>query len=441
MNIETFRDDFTGMEMHSTVLSSGMKAYFFPTLPIAQIAMYNLFTRFGSIDSRFRAKDGNIIEVEDGTAHFLEHCAFYDPQGNDALQWFAKKALQGNAWTFFDHTNYNFNSTGKNTKRNLEFLIKFVTTPYLTEEVVKKEQGVIAQEVTGYADDADQVIMENIRKALFKEHPVRRSIGGTKQGIMKITGEYLQFAYDTFYHPSNLNLVMMVPSSDGLKDAKKHFLIAEEACSKRNFTPKSAPEYIYTEEPAEVSQKMIIEDGATEEPMILIGFKGIMNLKGTMEERLKADIANDMLCNTLFSSSSEAVYRLHEKQAININKFYAGQSSGRGYGYFQIFGKTEDASRFEEEVIKMIKEQVNGGLSKDFFETIKRGMTSSTAGMPELESPDSFKQGMIMGLAAGYNPLLGPKTLLSVTYEDILAAGKRFLDTDNYAVAIINPRK
>ena len=34
-------------------------------------------------------------------------------------------------------------------------------------------------------------------------------------------------------------------------------------------------------------------------------------------------------------------------------------------------------------------------------------MTSSTAGMPELESPDSFKQGMIMGLAAGYNPLLG----------------------------------
>ena len=46
MNIETFRDDFTGMEMHSTVLSSGMKAYF-PTLPIAQIAMYNLFTRFG----------------------------------------------------------------------------------------------------------------------------------------------------------------------------------------------------------------------------------------------------------------------------------------------------------------------------------------------------------------------------------------------------------
>lgn len=74
--------------------------------------------------------------------------------------------------------------------------------------------------MTGYADDADQVIMENIRKALFKEHPVRRSIGGTKQGIMKITGEYLQFAYDTFYHPSNLNLVMMVPSSDGLKDAK-----------------------------------------------------------------------------------------------------------------------------------------------------------------------------------------------------------------------------
>jgi len=440
MNIETFRDEFTGMEMHSTVLSSGMHAYFLPTLPIAKIAMYSLFTRFGSIDSRFRTKEGNIIEVEDGTAHFLEHCAFYDPQGNDALQWFAKKALQGNAWTYFDHTNYHFNSTGKNTRRNLEFLINFVTTPYLTEEVVKKEQGVIAQEVTGYADDPKRVVHENLRKALFRVHPVKRSIGGTKAGIMKITKECLQFAHDTFYHPSNLTLVIMVPSSEGLKYAKKHFRIAEEACSKREFAPKSSPDYIYAEEPAEVSQKMIVDSGATEEPIILMGFKGIMDMKGTMEERLKADIVNDLLCNSIFSESSEAVYKLHEKKAININKFQAGHSSGRAYGFFQISGKIENPSMFEEEVTKMIREQVNGGLSRDFFETIKRGMTSSTAGMPELESPESFKMQMVTGLSAGYNPLLGPKTLMSITYEDVLAAGKRFLDTDNYSVAIMYPK-
>lgn len=440
MNIETFREKLTGMELHSTVLSSGMKAYFLPTLPIAKIAMYNLFTRFGSMDSRFRAKEGKIIEVEDGTAHFLEHCAFYDPKGNHALQWFAKRGIKGNAWTYFDHTNYHFNSTGRNTRRNLEFLINFVTTPYLTEEVVKKEQGVIAQEVTGYADNPSRVVHESMRKALFKEHPVRGSIGGTKEGIMKITREYLQFAYSTFYHPSNLTLVMMVPSSEGMKDAKKHFLIAEEACSKRGFVPKPAPDYIYAEEPAEVLQKRVIEQGPTEEPIILIGFKGIMDLKGTMEERLKADMVNDLLCNALFSESSEAVYRLHEKKAININKFNGGHSSGRAYGFFQISGKIKDTSMFEEEIIKMIREQVNGGLSMGFFETIKRGMISGTAGMPELESPDSFKMQMITGISAGYNPLLGPKTLLSITYEDVLAAGKRFLDTDNYAVAIMNPK-
>ena len=78
MNIETFRDDFTGMEMHSTVLSSGMKAYFFRLFLLRRLQC-TTFTRFGSIDSRFRAKDGNIIEVEDGTAHFLEHCASMIP--------------------------------------------------------------------------------------------------------------------------------------------------------------------------------------------------------------------------------------------------------------------------------------------------------------------------------------------------------------------------
>ena len=67
-----------------------------------------------------------------------------------------------------------------------------------------------------------------------------------------------------------------------------------------------------------------------------------------MEERLKVDIANDMLCTVQLSS--EAVYRLHRKNSMSRKPSFIldRRGSGRGYGYFQIFGKTEDASRFEE---------------------------------------------------------------------------------------------
>ena len=441
MKAELFKDEISGSEMYHAMLSTGMNAYFLPLSSDVKISMFHLFTKFGGIDARFRMPETRkVVEVENGTAHFLEHCAFYDPTGQHALIEFYKKGVAANAWTLFDHTTYHFSSAGTNTRKNLDFLVDFVTTPYLTDAVVAKEQGVIAQEIAMYHDDPNWVQEENLRQALFQEHPFRRSLGGDKSAIMRITKEYLQFAYGTFYHPSNLNFVVFAPSKNGMKDAVKYFMLMDNLCAKKGFSQKQAPDYIYTDEPVEVAQKKIVDWHKVPEPLISIGFKGNMSIKGSPYERMRTDVLNDLLAKALFSKSSEAVYKLAEAGVIRGGAFSGDYSSGRGFGMFSVGGSTDDCDRFTEGVISMIREQVRGKLPRELFETLKEAKISEAAKQKELEKPENLEGFIITSLAAGLNPMDAMKVLMDISYEDVLEAGKRYLDTDNYSVAIMNPK-
>lgn len=56
-----------------------------------------------------------------------------------------------NAYTDYDRTAYLFSATD-HVYEALAELIGFVTNPYFTEETVKKEQGIIAEEIRMYED-------------------------------------------------------------------------------------------------------------------------------------------------------------------------------------------------------------------------------------------------------------------------------------------------
>ncbi|MDI6738588.1 MAG: pitrilysin family protein [Nanoarchaeota archaeon] len=441
MEIEKSRDELLGREIYSTRLSSGMVAYFFPLDSSVDVSLCNLFTRFGSIDAEFRNPKGEIIQVEDGTAHFLEHSAFYDPDGKNALEWFQKRGLSPNAWTFFDHTAYHFQAPGRNIRNALDYLLTYVTTPYFTDEVVKKEQGVIEQEIRMYQDKPMYVLQENLFRALFKKHAASRSIGGDAETIKSITKEYLQAAYETFYHPSNLNLVIFMPSSNSAEDAARHFAMADKMCMEKGFAQKVPPEYLDVCEPVEVAQKSIVISHEVPEPLVAIGFKGRMGMHGTMEERLKSVIINSLLADTIFSDSSEAVYGLVEKGIIRGGAFGGFHHAGRGFGVFGVMGSIDNAEKFQEGVLRMIREQVNGKLSRDLFETVKNSKVGGAAKSLELEDLKNVGAETIFMLAAGFNPIEAMRIRKGITYEDVLETGKRYLDTDNYAVSIVLQRE
>lgn len=193
--------------VYTETLDNGLKINIIPKEGFNKT--YALFTtKYGSIDNEFIPMGlKKFVKVPDGIAHFLEHKMF-DKEDEDVFQKFGRLGASANAYTGFTKTSYLF-STSKNVYDNLEVLLNFVQTPYFTEETVNKEKGIIAQEIQMYNDNPDWQLNFALLNNLFPKHPIHIDIAGTVESIEKITAEDLYMCYDTFYHPSNMNLVLV----------------------------------------------------------------------------------------------------------------------------------------------------------------------------------------------------------------------------------------
>ena len=96
-------------------------------------------TRYGSEVTTFTPSGSKEeIKVPDGIAHFLEHKMFEQEDGIDPFSYFSESGTGSNASTSFDNTQYICYGT-KKFEDNLRYLLKFVNSPYYTDENVEKE--------------------------------------------------------------------------------------------------------------------------------------------------------------------------------------------------------------------------------------------------------------------------------------------------------------
>ena len=195
MHKEIFTDQKLGESYIKAVHPSGLTVYICEKPAYA--SAYALFgTKYGSIDTRFRVKGGDWVDVPEGIAHFLEHKLFESEEG-DAFTRYAETGAYANAFTSFDRTCYLFSCSGRFAD-SFAILLDFVQSPYFTKETVDKEQGIIGQEIRMYDDDPDWRVLFNLLTAMYKNHPVRIDIAGTVDSIAQIDDKLLYTCYNTF---------------------------------------------------------------------------------------------------------------------------------------------------------------------------------------------------------------------------------------------------
>ena len=163
-------------EIRSAVLPNGLRVYYIPK-PDFQKTFAMLAADFGSVDCCFTL-DGEQHQVTPGVAHFLEHKMFEEEDGN-ALQKFTMLGAQPNAFTSHTMTAYHFTATER-FEECLEILLRFVTTPYFTDENVAKEKGIIGQEISMLDDTPSWQAYVGVLQGLYGAHTVRISIAGSK---------------------------------------------------------------------------------------------------------------------------------------------------------------------------------------------------------------------------------------------------------------------
>ena len=316
-------------------------------------------THFGSIDNHFINPDTKEeIYVPDGVAHFLEHKMFEQESGKNSLDTLMALGVDANAYTTNDHTAYLFETTD-NFFEALDELMDYVQHPYFTDENVEKEKGIISQEIGMYDDDPGWQLYMNALDCLYKDNSIKIDIAGTVESISKIDKDVLYKCYNTFYHPSNMAMVICgdFKPEEMLEEIKKRMIKRNKQADIKRIYPKEIEEInkLYKESKMEVSQ-----------PLFMIGFKD----KIKKENRIQRHIAIEILMNMLIGKSSELYQKLYNEGILMYNPDLDYEFTDN-YAHILISGQSKYPEKVKEELLKEIQKQKEA-FDEQCFERIKK---------------------------------------------------------------------
>ena len=388
-------------------------------------------TKYGSQDLKFiPLNEKEYFKSPEGIAHFLEHKLFEKEECTDVANVFASLGADVNAYTTSTNTAYLF-STVDNVYESLETLIDFVQTPYFTDASIEKERGIIEQELLMYLDNPQNILYFATLKGLYKDNTVRNEIGGTVESIKDIDKELLYKCHETFYHPSNMVLVVV-----GNVNEEEVINFVKENQNKKVFKPFNKPESKYYLEDTTVYEKEtnILMD--VNIPKVSYGIKFPINTDNPYE-LLKLETALEILVQIYFDDSSSYYEEMMDEDIIN-NSFSFDTYSETTYNH-SIF--TLDSTHPMEFVNKMneIVEIINSKeVSEiDFTRFKKYYQTLNLKRFDNIE----YIAGLMVDLEhMGLNYFDLMKVVNELTLDDINNVRKYF-NLENTAYVIINPKK
>ena len=356
-------DKYSGESLYYEKDKSGLSIYIMPRADY--IGSFAIFaTKYGSVDSEFVVPgDTAATKVPDGIAHYLEHKMFDQPDGSNIFDKFSRFGGEANAFTSFNMTAYLFSAT-EHFYENLETLMDFVQSPYFTAESVQKEQGIIAQEIGMYDDNAPWRLFFNFLGLLYHNNPVKLDIAGTVESIAKIDEKLLYKCYNTFYNLSNMTLFVT-----GNLDAEKALSVIKNNI--KNSEPfKEEIKRIYPDEPKSVAGKFKTQKISVAMPMFMIGWKD-NDVGFSGKPLLKKTLEMEILLEMIFGKSSRLYNELYNEGLIN-QSFSVEYAPQKDYSYAEIDGQSKNPKEVYERVTKHIKNLKKEGIKEEDFNRIKK---------------------------------------------------------------------
>lgn len=345
------------LDVFSKTLSNGLKVYIIPKKEVNNIYV-TFTTKYGSNIVEFVPNgEKDYIKVPLGIAHFLEHKMFEQEDDIDVFNFFSERGSDANANTNNKKTTYLF--SGPNFfKENLEFLSDYVQKPYFTDENVEKEKGIIIQEMKMYQDDPYSKLYEAILDASFINNNTKYPIIGTEDSVNSITKEDLYACYKTFYHPSNMVLVVT-----GNVNPEETIEIIESNQSKKEFKKPEKIKVKEYNEPDNVDAKKKIITANVTLPKVSINYKiNINNIKNIpLRKKL---LYLSILFDSKFGGTSLINEKLRESKIIS-DSIDVSSVDADSHILFIIMGETNK--------------------EKDFLDAIKKEMLDLTISEQELE--------------------------------------------------------
>jgi len=349
-----------GETLFFTTLPNGLNILVVPKPGFSRKIAY-FATNFGSLHTHFLL-NGEEYHMPNGIAHFLEHKMFDLPQ-RDVSAEFAALGANVNAFTSYDMTAYYVSCT-RHFEQCLGLLLEFVSTPYFTEETIQREIGIIDQEIAMNEDDPLSREFELLMGGMYRRHPVRIPILGTRESIRQITKEDLALCHRAFYTPANMTLCVV-----GDVSAEAVATIAEEVLG-REYLPPAEKIRNWDEEmncPASRARQSM--DVAL--PSYQIGFK--CDPIGPEDHPLRVDLIGYLAAEMLLGESTELYLQLYEKGVID-SSFGGSFETIDGCAMLTCGADGDECEEVLQTLLQRSAQIAKEGLDEEEFLRLKRGV-------------------------------------------------------------------
>ena len=311
--------------------------------PDYQRSLFLLGAKVGGFDINQNV-DGTLVHHKSGLAHYLEHQMFY-LDGEDVSELFAGLQCSTNAYTSYTETAFYFSTTA-DVKQPLKLLFDFVENLDVTDKTIEKEKGIILSEYDMYQQSPEQRLFKETLISLYKNHPMKVDVLGSKEDIQNMGMEDLKQFYELNYDPSKLCLVGITGKDtneimDWIKECQKG---VKSKCDKEISR-------VFKEEPIEVNRKEFVDTMDISQPFVCVGFK--MKPCSTVVESIEKDFAVNMWLDSLMGPLNP---KFQEWLNHRIFTQFVGAEADftTDHSYVLFYAQTTNPEAF----IELVKEQV-----------------------------------------------------------------------------------
>lgn len=389
----------------------------------------NLKINFGSINNLINL-DNNIIRIPAGTAHFLEHKMF-DKKDYDVTDLFDNNGAYSNAFTSFNSTNYLFSST-KNISENIIILLNMVQNPYFSANKIKKEIGIIKQEIDMYASDPNAKIYFDTISNLFPKTSLSYDIAGTLASIKQIDEKILYAVHENYYVPENMTLTIVgCFNVDRIIDDIKKIKMPGRKFSQNHVIQKTKNEINASK--SNLVRKKTVNMGLHQNKVAL-AYRGNVS-QNIFLSNAKYELCLEILFDTLFSENSNYLNDLFNQKIID-DSFEFSFEIEKMYGFIIFISETNNPDQFINSIKKIVEDTHEniGDLSKEIELQKKESIGNRISLMNSLEDLSSELGSVENEFINVFDEI---ELIDTINLNDIKEAFTNFVDVNNYSINII----
>ena len=409
---------------HKTTLKNGLRIMIVPQKGTKAVTILVL------------VKTGSKYETKEisGISHLLEHLLFKGtikrPGNLDIAEPLDSVGGAYNAFTGEDYTGYYAKVDSSHFDLALDIISDIYLNSKLDPKEMKKEKGVVIEEINMYKDNPMAHIQNLWSKLLYGDQPAGWDIAGTKKSVLGIKRADLKKYIDSQY--SAINTIVCIAGA--IKSEKETIQKIKKSFAKiGNKEPKKSIEVIENQQKPAV----LVEYRKTDQTHFMLGFRGY----GLDDERhytleLLGLILGGMMSSRMFSSVREKLglcYYIKTTVSADPDTGFMVTSAGVDNTRLKLaikatlkeYNKIREKKVLAKELQK-IKDHFKGKMTLSF---------ESSDNLALFYSMQELLTGKILTPEEVYD------RIKKVSADDILAVAKDVIRSKNINLALIGPVK